>query len=232
MSYQSNLPAWVDKTSWNRLVERSKLFDEYKKDDLFLLGKIIDDIIVNPFLFRPQLLKWEDIELYVNILTKKIVAEYKPDVVIGVRNSGSVFAPLVSQYLSALQDEKVPTYFINASHYRGRTSGAVSTMWLNMLTEKVDLSDIPSGHLLHNQNLLIVDDDVATGITLREVGNCLLASQPKDIRYAVLNCENGAIGRLCRFFFNGLTPDFYVSEKAYSMYPWNRLDGLNYHAVN
>ena len=143
---------------------------------------------------------WKDIEERAKELYLKINESVdKFDYVVGIGGSGLVHALLISKYL------KIPLVPIMAPSYKGRKKEAVSVY------AKPDID-------LKEKNILVVDDIIATGETLKEIKKVLL----KEYGVGSVVTAVGFLSLLvCREY-----PDFYArtytrKKDEWILFPWD-----------
>lgn len=136
-------------------------------------------------------------------LAEKILdSKYIPDVIIAVLRGGVVPALIISDYLGVEE-----FYTIRAKHWG---------IGFRKLDKPV-ITQIPRG--LKSKKVLVVDEVVDTGLTLKNIVGILKNQNPRDIRTAVLHVKSTT----------QYLPDYYVEfiEKwKWIFYPWSVIETL------
>ena len=189
------------------------------KDNRRALHKIIS--VVSPFIPSFEVLDLSRIERYSRILSKKISTEYNPDVVVGIANCGIYPAFEVSSNLGCemdsmhishyLQDKPLvlcdvhdPTFFVlPAFGYLRRKVVKKSKPVLIRNTKSKSFE---------GKDVLIVDDDTGSGITMKMAKEILKRKDPQNIKTAAL------------FKVGVYEPDFFARERYIKkfIYPWKK----------
>jgi len=189
------------------------------KDERKALHKIIS--MASPFIPSFEVLDLNRIGKYSKSLSKKISAEYDPDAVVGIATCGVYPAFKVSSdlgcemdtlYLShnlhnkplVLCDVHDPTFFVipTLGYLRRRVVKRSNPVLIRDTKTKS----------FEGKDVLIVDDDTSSGITMEATKEIIRRKNPHDIRTATL------------FKVGCYEPDFFVREKYIKkfVYPWNK----------
>lgn len=148
--------------------------------------------------FKYLQLSWSDIESLVERLADKVIANYSPDILVGILRGGVTVAHLLSDVLGF---NKI--YPIGCSSYVDVAKRFNVKIYNPLALE--DLSD---------KRVLLVDDVADEGLTLKEVTEQEIAPKnPLEVRVATLHMKPW-----CKF-----KPDYYVEmTDAWIVYPWER----------
>lgn len=152
-------------------------------------------------------LSWEDVE----DASKKIIHDMKlnnfePDIIISIARSGLIPASLISY---ALGNKELYVVKIDFSKTQ-------------QLGKDQDLRDKPkiSQELskdIEGLKVLVVDEMVVSGSTLKLMQDYLHMKSPKEVKYAVLYRQPWA----------GFNPDYFGQEiRQWPVFPWKRLKAL------
>jgi len=143
-------------------------------------------------------LSWSDVEELVEALGERILAEYSPDVVVGILRGGMTVAHLLSDVLGLRI-----VYPIGCSSYVD-----VAKRFSVKVYSPLALKD------LSGKRVLLVDDVADEGLTLKAVVEQEISPKhPLEVKVATLHMKPW-----CKF-----RPDYYVQmTDAWIVYPWER----------
>lgn len=152
-------------------------------------------------------LSWEDVE----DAAKKVIHDMKldnfePDIIISIARSGLIPASLISY---ALGNKEL--YVVKIDFSKNQKMG-----------HRQDLRDKPkiSQELskdIEGLNVLVVDEMVVSGSTLKLMADYLQMKSPKEVKYCVLYRQPWAEFR----------PDYCGEEiRQWPIFPWKRLNGF------
>jgi uncharacterized protein len=124
-------------------------------------------------------LSWEEIDHNVSILAERVQCDGKPEIIIGIQRGGLIPGIILSHCLG------VRDFFpfnINRTAYNGINAEKVAPR----LGPNISLK------IVTKKNILLVDDIVGTGATLRMVQHMLIMHAPLQIRslVCVVNRDN------------------------------------------
>ncbi|MBD0297305.1 MAG: hypothetical protein ICV84_19260 [Flavisolibacter sp.] len=198
-------------------LERLKdFFDLFKENSFvafvsFLIG-LIGTSSSFYFYYKSEELKrkikrfeWNEIELGVQYLSKKVLNQFNPDVILAISHGGSIVANLLHKYA----DRIIP--ILHVTYYDEER--------LNALTDRAVVYDtnciveIPKSiFALKDKKIAVVDDTVVTGDLLKEV--------KKKFE------ENGMTN--FKFFVLFASPTAIEGKKGPHEY-WKKLEEMDYH---
>jgi len=143
-------------------------------------------------------LSWKDVEELVESLGEKVLAEYDPDVVVGILRGGMTVAHLLSDVLGLRI-----IYPIGCSSYVD-----VAKRFKVNVYSPLALRD------LSGKRVLLVDDVADEGLTLKAVIEQEISPKnPLEIKVATLHMKPW-----CKF-----KPDYFIQlTDAWIVYPWER----------
>lgn len=152
-------------------------------------------------------LSWEDVE----DAAKKIIYDMKlnnfePDIIISIARSGLIPASLISY---ALGNKELYVVKIDFSKTQ-------------QMSKRQDMRDKPkiSQELskdIEGLNVLVVDEMVVSGTTLKLMNDYLQMKSPKDVKYCVLYKQP----------WTEFNPDYCGQEiRQWPIFPWKRLNGI------
>lgn len=152
-------------------------------------------------------LSWEDVE----DAAKKIIHDMKlnnfePDIIISIARSGLIPASLISY---ALGNKELYVVKIDFSKTQ-------------QMSKRQDMRDKPkiSQELskdIEGLNVLVVDEMVVSGTTLKLMNDYLQMKSPKDVKYCVLYKQP----------WTEFSPDYCGQEiRQWPIFPWKRLNGI------
>jgi hypoxanthine phosphoribosyltransferase len=189
------------------------------RDERRALHKIIS--VVSPFIPSFEVLDLSHIGKYSRSLSKKVSVEYNPDVVVGIANCGIYPAFEVSSNLGCEMDT------IRISHYYQNKPLVLCDVHdptffvlpaFGYLRRKVVKKSNPvlirdtKSKSFEGKNVLIVDDDTGSGITMEMAKEILKGKNPQNVKTAVL------------FKVGDYEPDFFARERYIKkfIYPWKK----------
>ncbi len=141
-------------------------------------------------------LSWSDIEMLIDNLAKQVSSRYEPNMLIGILRGGVIIASMLSDILDMRE-----VYAIGCRSYTG--IGERSTV---VIYQPLSLDS------LHDKNVLIIDDVVDTGETMKHIVQYTKGFGPKSIKTATLHIKPHTT----------FIPDFYVENvNAWIVYPWS-----------
>ncbi len=146
-----------------------------------------------------RVLDWGDIDSLVDRLAGA-VSRYEPSLVIGIQRGGAAVAHLITDRLGIRR-----LYAVGCESYSGVRSRKEPTVYQHLGVDSL------KGH-----NVLVVDDVVDTGRSLRYVlGREVQPKKPVSVRTATLHLKAEA----------SFVPDFYTDVcNAWIVYPWERYE--------
>ncbi len=143
-----------------------------------------------------ETLTWEDVYTYTLRLSEKIVnSRFKPNLIVGIARGGWIPARILSDvlYTSSMANVRVEFY-----------TDIGKTAEEPVITQPI--SENPK-----SLNVLLVDDIVDSGRSIKKVYDNIKTLGAKEIRIAVLHFKNTA----------KITPDYWVKRTdAWVIYPW------------
>ena len=140
-------------------------------------------------------LTWENIEQLVKELSRKILLDFQPEIIVAIAEGGWVPAILLKKYI------KCPYYSIRCKNYDDK----------NRQLKEVELQDL-NGIAIEGKSVLIIDEVADSGTTLESVYKYILTLGPSELRTAVLHKKQKSI----------FSPN-YISETTgneWIHYPW------------
>ena len=148
---------------------------------------------------REKRQSWAEVEADIEALSRQVLADYRPDVVVAVAEGGWIPARLFENFLP-----NAKYLSIGCTNYDDNE---------RMLVAPV-LYQTPDEKDLVGKTVLLIDEVCESGTTLRAVSECLRKMRPKDLRSAVLHRKIAA----------SFKPDFFAHEVSdiWVIYPWVR----------
>lgn len=149
-------------------------------------------------------LSWQDVEQDVlDIITKMKKDNFEPDVIISIARSGLIPASMIAY---ALGNKEL--YVVKVDFSKTQKSG-----------KDQDLHDKPTitqelTKDIHGLKVLVVDEMVVSGTTLKLMNLYMQIKNPAEVKYAVLYKQP----------WSEFTPDYFGREiKEWPLYPWKEL---------
>lgn len=177
---------------------------------------------------------WKDIESLIEEGCKKIVPEYKPEMVIGVKSGGAFIANYVAKCLN-IEDVD----YVHISHYSDRSRSVVKSA-VTSYDQPAIIKEEPKKPVA-GKNVLLVDDQTATGATLKSGVEylkdkgvkdvktfCLYAARPKPDFHKTLKevvqqlQEKNILGWDFSLRYESPEVDFFVKEGVMVYTPWGK----------
>ncbi len=152
-------------------------------------------------------LSWEDVE----DAAKKIIRDMKlnnfePDIIISIARSGLIPASLISYALGNKELYVVKIDFSKTQQMSNRQD----------MRDKPKISQELSKDI-EGLNVLVVDEMVVSGTTLKLMNDYLQMKSPKDVKYCVLYKQP----------WTEFNPDYCGQEiRQWPIFPWKRLNGM------
>lgn len=141
-------------------------------------------------------LSWSDIEILIDKLAEQVSSRYEPNMLIGILRGGAIVASMLSDVLDMRE-----VYTIGCRSYTG--VGERETL---VVYQPLSLDS------LWDKNVLVVDDVVDTGETMKHIVQHVRGLSPKNIKTATLHIKP----------HTSFVPDFYVENvNAWIVYPWS-----------
>ncbi|MEM0457192.1 MAG: phosphoribosyltransferase [Nitrososphaerota archaeon] len=141
-------------------------------------------------------LSWSDIEVLIDKLAEQISSIYEPNMLIGILRGGAIVASMLSDVLDMRE-----VYTIGCRSYTGVEE-----------RETVVIYQPLSLNSLWDKNVLIVDDVVDTGETMKHIVQHIKGFNPRNVKTATLHIKP----------HTSFVPDFYVENvNAWIVYPWS-----------
>jgi len=149
-------------------------------------------------------LTWPDVEdAAMNIITQMKAERFEPDVIISIARSGLIPASLISYALGNKQ-----LYVIKVDFSKTQRDGQDQD-----LRERPVISQELSKDV-QGLRVLVVDEMVVSGQTLKLVSAYLAIKDPAEVKYAVLYKQPWA----------EFVPNYYGQEiRQWPVYPWKKL---------
>ncbi len=149
-------------------------------------------------------LSWQDVEQDVLGIIKKMKADnFEPEVIVSIARSGLIPAAMLAYVLGNKE-----LYVVKIDFSKTQKSG-----------KDQDLNDRPTitqelTKDIHGLKVLVVDEMVVSGSTLKLMDMYMHIKNPAEVKYAVLYKQPWA----------GFTPDYFGREiKEWPLYPWKEL---------
>jgi hypoxanthine phosphoribosyltransferase len=216
----------VDDDAWSAYVRRSRR----KGNAAYRAAKLLDRHVIEPALFRPPRLGWTEVEDMVDELAARVRSDFRPDVVLGVQRGGAIVGRRMAGALGLDDGDPRAVGRIHVTHYPDAWGTTFASMWLCMLLRPARVQPQP-GPDLGGRNVLILDDDVATGSTLHAAKRHVLARGASCVRTATLVAGTNPVARGLRALSRKPSPDYSGSALCYGVYPWSQLGGVTSHSV-
>lgn len=141
-------------------------------------------------------LSWSDIEELIDRLAERISSIYEPNMLIGILRGGAIVASMLSDVLDMRE-----VYTIGCRSYTG-----VGEREAVVIYQPLSLNS------LWDKSVLIIDDVVDTGETMKHIVQYVRGFNPKNIKTATLHIKP----------HTSFIPDFYVENvNAWIVYPWS-----------
>ena len=124
-------------------------------------------------------LSWEKIDQIVSILAKRVESDGKPEVIIGIQRGGLIPGVILSHCLKV---RYFLSFNINRTAYNGVNAEKISPY----------LGPNISFDIVSDKDILLVDDIVGTGVTLRVVQDIINKYSPRRVRslVCIVNRDN------------------------------------------
>ena len=153
-------------------------------------------------------LTWEDVEKAAgNIITRMRRDQFAPDIIISIARSGLIPAALLSYAMGNKQ-----LYVIKIDFSKTQKVGKNQDLRHTPIISQELSKDI------EGLKVLVVDEMVVSGATLRTVSTYLGMKNPSEVKFAVLYKQP----------WTQFEPDYYGEEtRAWPIFPWKRLNGVN-----
>ncbi len=150
---------------------------------------------------RLEILDWDDVTRLVEELATKIVNDnYVPDVLIAVGRGGDIPARIISDLLGVKE----------IKHVRAKYYESISVKKDEVEVEIIDMD-------LKNKKVLVIDDLVDSGNTLRTIEKKILELSPSSIKVATLQVKP----------WSSREPDYFAMKTGnWVVYPWEKLETL------
>ncbi len=140
--------------------------------------------------------KWDEIDDLCKKLSKKILENYKPDIIIGIIRGGLVPTRLISDLM---HNKNLATVRVESYCGIGKRKKPKITQPLTVEVK--------------NKKILLIDYISDSGYSLKECIEYLKKFKPDEIRTATLHYKPGSI----------FIPDYYIEETdKWIIYPWER----------
>lgn len=149
-------------------------------------------------------LSWQDVERDVlGIIEKMKNDNFEPDIIVSIARSGLIPASLIAYALGNKQ-----LYVIKVDFSKNQKSGKDQE-----LNEKPIITQELSRDI-SGLKVLVVDEMVVSGSTLKLVDAYMIIKNPKEVRYAVLYKQP----------WSEFIPNYFGQEiKEWPLYPWKEL---------
>ncbi|MFH1638524.1 MAG: phosphoribosyltransferase family protein [Candidatus Woesearchaeota archaeon] len=148
--------------------------------------------------------KWEDVESLIEEACEVVkISKYNPRAIVGIKSGGAFIANYVAQLL-AVNDVS----YMRTVHYSENSrSVALSAI---QVTQEAKVSEMPEKDMVYKRRVLLVDDQIGSGSSIRVAKSCLKGLGAKEVR------------SLCLF-----SPDLdkadYCARKGMAVYfPWGK----------
>jgi len=155
---------------------------------------------------RTKKFTWEDISKLINKIANEVKNDFNPDVIIAIQRGGFIPAVYLSHLLN-VRDIR-PLNII-----RTKDDKVMSEKIIPIIKNKMVLNGI------RGKNVLIVDDIVGSGESLKIVQKIILSKKPKEIKKAIILINEINLNK---------TKDKpivnYIGKriKAWAIFPWEK----------
>ena len=149
-------------------------------------------------------LSWQDVENDVlEIIEKMRQDNFEPDIIVSIARSGLIPASMLAYTLGNKQ-----LYVIKVDFSKVQKNGKDQELYDKpMISQELTVN-------IHGKKVLVVDEMVVSGSTLKLVSAYMDIKSPGQVKYAVLYKQPWA----------AFTPDYFGREiKEWPIYPWKEL---------
>lgn len=154
-------------------------------------------------------LEWSDITRIVNQMAIEIEKNYKPDIIISIVRGGMVPSVILS-------------HLLNVRDVVNIISKETESDEINAKKQKIDIDKNINLNNLEGKKVLIVDDIVGSGQTIREIKEIIKKWNPKDIKVAVclINEENWKKSNIGEY--KSIVDYLGESLRGWVVFPWEK----------
>jgi hypoxanthine phosphoribosyltransferase len=214
------LPDWVDREAW-KSYQAEALDSRGIYRALDGIDKHFADPVTRRIFGAKKELSWDDIEEMVVTLGSRIKESYSPGALVGIEKGGALYVRRLAQELDIDPQDPSKVGKIKIAHYRHPASRRLITQLPFFFAP----ARVEGGCAVvsKDKNLLLVDDDVATGKTIACGKEYFMENGAQDVRSAILCGNQSRLSKATRKLLWGEEPDYYAATEAYGIYPWYML---------
>ena len=149
---------------------------------------------------EPIRASWKSIEDH---LRSHLPKQLTPDVVVGIKSGGAFLTKFIAEWYG------IPFAYMKVSRYSGR-SLLIQAKNFHGKDDGVSIPEPVSGKMVRGKNVLLVDDTLATGMSLKIAKNHLLDSGARSVTTLVYSVDPQNV-HLC---------DYFIVDASYVAWPW------------
>lgn len=150
---------------------------------------------------------WKEISAIVKNMSDNIKSDYNPDIIISIVRGGMIPSVILSHVLNIRKIENIKSIETISDEINAVKQEP-------MIDEKVNLSEI------RGKKVLIIDDILGSGATIRKIKEEVKKWQPKELRTAicVVNEENWEKSN--KFSYNDEIEYIGKAVRGWTVFPW------------
>lgn len=150
---------------------------------------------------------WKEISAIVKNMSDNIKSDYNPEIIISIVRGGMIPSVILSHVLNIRKIENIKSIETISDEINAVKQEP-------MIDEKVNLSEI------RGKKVLIVDDILGSGATIRKIKEEVKKWQPKELRTAicVVNEENWEKSN--KFSYNDEIEYIGKAVRGWTVFPW------------
>jgi adenine/guanine phosphoribosyltransferase-like PRPP-binding protein len=202
------IPNWVDKKMLKNIEDKKNINYNFKFTTVF-----ISPIVQNTYFY----LTWNDLEYYLEMLLKKInKTNIKYDAVVGIKTGGAIISDYISKKLN-IKNYKIKINDIKYNCNKNKLNYSPFSDFYNKyskgekkeyeICEKIDDD-------LENKNIILIDETVGSGVTMKTGIQYLLSKKVKTITPT-------CIVQINRTLFNNYNLISIIKNpKTFLVWPW------------